>query len=208
MSSFEGLARVIAGRGLFCSLYTDRGSHYFETPVAGGKVDKDNPTQVGRALAQLGIEHIPAYSPEARGRCERAFGTLQDRLPKEMRLHRITTVEAANRFITEVYLPDHNARFAVPPEQPDSAFIPDRAGAWRDILCVHEERVVGNDNTVRYRNLILQLPQSPLRRHFVKAKVRVHHYPDDSLALFHGPRCLARYTPEGTFLTHANQKAA
>jgi transposase len=208
MSSFEGLAQVIARHGLFCSLYTDRGSHYFETPVAGGKVDKDKPTQVGRALAQLGIEHIPAYSPEARGRCERAFGTLQDRLPKELRLHRITTIEAANRFIAEVYLPEHNARFAVPPEQPDSAFVPDRTAAYREILCVHEERVVGNDNTVRYQNLVLQLPPSPLRAHFVKAKVRVHHYTDDSLALFHGPRCLARYTAQGALLSHANQQAA
>src|SRR5713226_7237694 len=105
MSSFAGLRDVIAQYGLFCSLYTDRGSHYFETPVAGGKVDPDRPTQVGRALKQLGIEHIAAYSPEARGRSERMFATLQDRLPKELQLAGITTLEAANRFIAEVYLP-------------------------------------------------------------------------------------------------------
>ena len=180
MSSFLGLREVIAKHGLFCALYTDRGSHYFETPVAGGKVDKDNPTQVGRALAQLAIQHIPAYSPEARGRSERMFGTLQDRLPKELRLAGITTLEAANRFIAEVYLPAHNARFAVKPTQPGSAFVPDPAGIWRNSLCVQEERVVGNDNTVRYHRLTLQLPQSPLRPHFVKATVRVHHYPDET----------------------------
>jgi transposase len=207
MSSFLGLRDVVAKQGLFCALYTDRGSHYFETPVAGGRVDKHSPTQVGRALAQLGIEHIPAYSPEARGRSERMFGTLQGRLPKELKLAGITTLEAANRFIAEVYLPAHNARFAVKPEQPGSAFVPDLAGAWRDILCVQEERVVGNDNTVRYHRLTLQLPPSPLRPHFVKATVRVHHYSDETLAIFHGPRCLARYTADGQLLDHARRAA-
>jgi len=207
MSSFAGLRDVIATHGLFCSLYTDRGSHYFETPVAGGKVDKTMPTQVGRALAQLRIEHIPAYSPEARGRSERMFGTLQGRLPQELKLAGIATLEAANRFIAEVYLPAHNARFAVEPAQPGSAFVPDPAGIWRDILCVQEERIVGNDNTVRYHRLILQLPQSPLRPHFVKAKVRVHHYPDETLAIFHGPRCLARYAGDGQLLDHARRAA-
>jgi transposase len=200
MSSFQGLREVIARCGLFCSLYTDRGSHYFNTPEAGGKVDDDDLTQVGRALVQLGIAHIPAYSPEARGRSERMFSTLQDRLPKELRLAGITTLAAANRFIAEVYLPQHNARFAVPAAEPGSAFVADIAGYWRDILCVQEERTVGNDNTVRYRKLSLQLPQSPLRRHFVKVRVRVHHYPDDTLAVFHGPRCLARYSPDGQLL--------
>ena len=200
MSSFSGLREVIARHGLFCTLYTDRGSHYFETPVAGGKVDKDKPTQVGRALAKLGIEHIAAYSPEARGRSERMFSTLQERLPKELKLAGITTIEAANRFIAEVYLPDHNARFVVEPIEPGSAFVPDPASAWRDILCVREDRVVDRDNTVRYHGLVLQLPQSPLRRHFVKVAVRVHHYPGDTLAIFHGPRCLARYSGDGQVL--------
>ena len=119
MSSFSGLLEVIGDHGLPCSFYTDRAGHYFHTAEAGGKVDKTKPTQVGRALAQLGIEHIPAYSPEARGRSERAFATLQDRLVKELKLAGITTIEDANRFIAEVYLPDHNARFAKPlPAQP------------------------------------------------------------------------------------------
>ena len=149
MSSFRAPAEVIGAQGLPCALYTDRASHYFFTPKAGEKVAKDQLTQVGRALAQLGIEHIPAYAPEARGRSERAFGTLPDRLPTELELAGITTVEAANRFIREVYLPDHNARFAVPPEHPETAFVADLAGVHRDILCVQEERGVSNDNTVR-----------------------------------------------------------
>lgn len=213
MSSFAALRAVVAAHGLFCSLYTDRGSHYFTTPEAGGKVDENDLTQVGRALAQLGIEHIAAYSPEARGRSERMFGTLQDRLPKELRLAGITTLEAANRFIAEVYLPQHNARFALAAAEPGSAFVPDPAGHWRDILCVQEERIVGNDNTVRYRKFSLQLPQSPLRPHFVKVRVRVHHYPDDTLAIFHGPRRLASYRADGQLLPagtndHAQARAA
>jgi transposase len=202
LSTFRALAEVIAGHGLPCALYTDRASHYFVTPKAGEKVAKDQLTQVGRALGQLGIEHIPAYSPEARGRSERAFGTLQDRLPKELQLAGITTLAAANRFLRETYLSEHNARFAVAPEQPETAFVTDRAGAHRDLLCVQEERVVGNDNCVRYRGLSLQIPPSPLRPHFVKVRVRVHDYPDGTLAIFHGPRCLARYRADGSPLDH------
>jgi transposase len=208
MSSFLALAEVIAAQGLPCALYTDRASHYFFTPKAGEKVAKDQLTQVGRALAQLGIEHIPAYAPEARGRSERAFGTLQDRLPKELQLAGIATVEAANRFLGEVYLSEHNARFAVTPEHPETAFVADRAGVHRDILCVQEERVVGNDNTVRYRGLSLQIPPSPIRPHFVKLRVRVHDYPDGTLAIFHGPRRLARYRADGGPLDHDQPLAA
>jgi len=208
MSSFLALAEVIAAQGLPCALYTDRASHYFFTPKAGEKVAKDQLTQVGRALAQLGIEHIPAYAPEARGRSERAFGTLQDRLPKELQLAGIATVEAANRFLGEVYLSEHNARFAVTPEHPETAFVADRAGVHRDILCVQEERVVGNDNTVRYRGLSLQIPPSPIRPHFVKVRVRVHDYPDGTLAIFHRPRCLARYRADGSLLDRDQPLAA
>ena len=199
-SSFAGLLEVVAAKGLFCALYTDRASHYFHTPEAGGKVDKSKLTQLGRALAQLGIEHIAAYSPEARGRSERAFATLQDRLVKELKLAGITTVEAANRFIAEVYLPDHNARFAKPPEQPESAFVLASLEQVQDILCRQEERVVGNDNTVSYLGLSLQIPPSPMRPHFVRARVRVHEYPDGTLAIFHGPRRLASYSADGSLI--------
>src|SRR6266436_2949785 len=139
-SSFRGLREVIERHGLFCALYTDRGSHYFYTPEAGGKVSKTRPTQVGRALAQLGIEHIAAYSPEARGRSERAFRTLQDRLPKELALAGITAVEAANRWLAETYIPQYNAAFAVAAEQEGSGFVHDRTVASTDMRCIQEER--------------------------------------------------------------------
>lgn len=194
MSSFAGLIETIAARGLFCSLYTDRGSHYFHTPEAGGKVAKDTSTQVGRALAQLGIDHIAAYSPQARGRSERMFRTLQDRLPKELRLAGISDdIAAANRFIRELYLPAHNARFSVAPVETGAAFVPVERAQWRDILCVQEERTVAPDNTVAWNGQRLQIPKHPARAHFVRAKVRVHQYPDGELAIFHGPRCLARW---------------
>jgi transposase len=207
MSTFLGLEAVIAERGLFCSLYADRGSHYWHTPEAGGPVDKDNPTQVGRALKQLGIELIPAYSPEARGRSERMFGTLQKRLPQELRVAGMTAMEAANRFLEEVYLPRHNACFARTPEDAGSAFVP-FAGNLEDILCIQEERVVGNDNTVRYKNRTLQIPADRHRHHYVKATVRVHEYPDGSLAVFHGPRRLATYSADGSFVDGSDRQAA
>ena len=199
-STFRALAEVIARQGLFCALYTDRGSHYFHTPKAGGKVSRRHPTQVGRALAQLGIEHIAAYSPEARGRSERLFRTLQDRLPKEMRLAGITTLEAANRWLADTYMAEHNRRFALAAEQPGTAFVPDSRHAARDILAIQEERLVGNDNTVRWRRLVLQIPPSPLRPHFVRAKLRVHEYPDATIAVFLGPHCLARYDHKGQLI--------
>ncbi len=205
MSSFQGLAEVIQAKGLFCSLYTDRAGHYWHTPEAGGKVDKDNPTQVGRACAQLGIELIAAYSPEARGRSERMFGTLQKRLPQELRLAGITDMASANRFLEEIYLSQHNARFTRPAA--GSAFVP-FTGDPAEILCRQEERVVSNDNTVRYKGLALQIPADRHRHHYVKATVRVHEYPDRTLAVFHGPRCLARYTEDATPIKSSQRQAA
>ena len=198
-----------------CSLYADRAAHYWHTPKAGGKVDKDNPTQVGRALQQLGIELIAAYSPEARGRSERMFGTLQKRLPQELRLAGITTRQDANRFLKEVFWPAHNARFARPAEAAGSAFVA-FAGNLTDILSLQEERVVAgvpaDRQPVRYKNAVsLQIvggrpPGAP--GHYVKARVRVHEYPDGHLAVFHGPRCLARYTAEGELIEKPKRRAA
>lgn len=208
-STFRGLLDVFGARGLPSSFYTDRGSHYFFTPKAGEVVDKHRLTQVGRALDRLGIEHIPAYSPEARGRSERMFGTLQNRLPKELKLAGIGDMDGANRFIREVYLPAHNARFARPPAIADSAFVTVRDPAGlADILCVEEERVVARDNTVAYERLKLQLPQSRVRAHYVKARVKVRAYPDGTLAVFHGPRLLARYDAAGQVITGGNLKVA
>jgi transposase len=195
-STFRALKDVFGTHGLPMSLYTDRGAHYFYSPEAGA-IDRKQPTQVGRALAQLGVEHIGAYSPQARGRSERAFLTLQDRLVKELWLAQITSIEPANAFIREVYLPAHNARFAAPQAQPGSAFTPIPGVDLDEILCVQEERQVQNDNCVSYRTLKLQIPPSPLRPHFVKARVKVHVYADGSHALFHGPRCIGRYDQKG-----------
>jgi transposase len=207
MSTFRGLGEVIAGHGLFCSLYADRASHCWHTPEASGKVDKDNPTQVGRALTRLGIELIAAYSPEARGRSERMFGTLQKRLPQELRLAGIGTMEDANRFLDEVFWPAHNARFARAAEDTASAFVP-FAGALEDILCVQQERVVSGDNTVRYKGRTLQIPADRHRHHYVKARVRVHEYPDGGLAVFHGPRRLARYSAAGLAIEDTDEQQA
>jgi hypothetical protein len=196
-SSFQGLREVVADHGLFCSLYSDRGSHYFFTPEAGGKVSKTVLTQVGRALSQLGIEHIAAYSPQARGRSERVFLTLQDRLPKEFKLAGICTVTAANKWLRDSFIADYNAQFAVVAEQEGSAFVADAAGAWREILCIQEDRIVGNDNTVKWEGLSLQLPPSRLRQHFAKTTVKVHAYPDATLAVLWGPHRLADYDASG-----------
>ena len=207
-SSFQGVAEVIESHGLFCSFYSDRGSHYWTTPEASGKVDKDHPTQFGRAMKQLGIEMIAAYSPEARGRSERAFGTHQGRLPQELRLAGITTMAAANRYLSEVYLPAFNAQFMHPAREQGTAFVPWIGGNLADILCEHYERTVGNNNCVRYENLSLQLPVAEHRCHFVKAKVRVHLYADGNLAVFHGPRRLADYTSAGKLIDKNLKQAA
>jgi hypothetical protein len=195
MSSFLGLAETIGRHGLFGALYTDRAAHYFIT--RNGKVDKTQPTQVGRALSQLGITHIPSYSPQARGRMERVFGTLQNRLPQELRLARITTLAAANRYLTQRFVPDYNARFAVPAAEPGSAFVPYVGRPIEEVLCVQEDRVVGADNCVSWRRRALQIPPQRHRQHYVRATVRVHEYRDGSLAIFDGPRCLARFDGKG-----------
>jgi transposase len=199
-STLRALREVIEAHGLFCSLYTDRGSHYFHTPKAGEAVSKTQHTQVGRALSHLGIEHIAAYSPQARGRSERAFRTLQDRLPKELRLAGISAVEVANRWLGEHYIGAYNNAFAIAPAQEGTAFVPDREGAWREILCVIEERTVGNDNTIAWQGRRLQLPASRLRPHFVKATVRVHQYPDKTVSVFLGPHRLASFAGDGALL--------
>ena len=196
-STFRALLEVFSRHGLPLSLYTDRGSHYFYTAEVGGKVDRSQLTQVGRALAHLGVEHIAAYSPQARGRSERLFQTLQDRVPKELALAGIATMDQANAWLRDTYIPAHNARFAIKAEQEGSAFVAVPGLDLAELLCVQEERVVGNDNCVSFLNRKLQIPESPLRPHFVKATVKVHQYPGGGLAVFHGRRCLGRYDNKG-----------
>lgn len=202
-SSFQGVEEVIRKRGLFCSLYVDRGSHYFYTPKAGEKVDKSRDTQFGRAMKQLGIELIPAYSPEARGRSERMFGTLQGRLPNELRLAGVTDMQQANRFLAEKFIPQFNLRFKVKPQEDGSVFVPwiGSSCSVEDILCLHEQRIVNRDNTVAYKNKLLQLPKDKYRYSYHKAVVKVHEYGDGSMAVFYGHRCLAGYRANGGLKT-------
>lgn len=198
-SSFQGVKETIEKQGLFCSLYTDRGSHYWHTPKAGGKVDKNNLTQFGRAMSQLGIEMIAAYSPEARGRSERLFGTVQQRIPKELKLEEITTIEQANCYLRDVYWPKHNEKFSCAAKEETTAFVPwfNSGRQLKDILCIQEKRRVNRDNTVSYKAMSLQIPKQQNRCHFIKANVCVHEYEDKSLALFHGPLKLAEYDKKG-----------
>jgi len=207
-SSFRGMRDVIDAHGLCCSFYSDRGSHYWLTSEAGGKVDRENPTQFGRAMKQLGIDMIAAYSPQARGRSERAFKTHQGRLPQELALAGITDMAQANRYLATVYLPAFNAEFALPAMMGGTAFVPWIGGSLDDILCEQFERTVGPDNCVRFDNLILQIPADQYRCHYVKTKVRVNRYANGALALFHGPRGLAYFTPDGKPIIDDLQQAA
>jgi transposase len=208
-SSFEGVRAVIEQRGLFCSLYTDRASHYWNTPEAGGPVDKANLTQFARAMKQLGVEMIPAYSPEARGRSERAFRTHQGRLPKELKALGITTLAAANRYLTEAYRPAFNDEFQQPAKDDGSAFVALRdPGMLDDILCQEYERVVRRDNCVRFDGLTLQIPPDRHRCHYIKAKVKVRRHLDGAISISHGPRRLARYSAQGEVLNNELPAAA
>ena len=208
-SSFHGIGQTVARYGLFASLYTDRGSHYFTTPKAGEKVDKLNVTEVGRALKQLGIEHIAAYSPEARGRSERAFQTHQGRLPQELARAGVTDMGAANRYLEQCYRPAHNREFCVPSTLPGSAWVPFISGSLPDVLCEHHERSVGNDNCVSFEGMSLQIPADEYRYHYARTRVRVHRYVDGTLALLHGPRKLASYDAKGQLnTTQEVQRAA
>ena len=206
-SSFAGVEETIVKKGLFCSLYTDRGSHYWHTPEAGGRVDKVNLTQFGRAMKQLGVSMIPAYSPEARGRSERMFRTHQDRLPKELAKHGITTMDAANQYLRKSYRSGFNAEFSCEPREPATAFVPYIGTELRDILCEQYERTVGNDNCVHFDNYILQIPADRYRFNYVKTKVRVHRYRDGMLGVFHGPRKLATYDRQGKIIAVLKKKA-
>jgi len=194
-SSFRGMRDVIEAHGLPSSFYSDRGSHYWHTPKAGGKVDKENLTQFGRAMKHLGIEMIPAYSPEARGRCERMFSTHQERLPKELAAAGITDMDAANVYLQDKYMPAFNHEFAVKPTMEARAFVKWFGGSLDDILCEQFERTVAKDNTVSFEGRVLQIPSDEYRNHYVRTRVRVHSYLDGSLAIFHGPRKLADFPP-------------
>jgi hypothetical protein len=191
------LKECVAKHGVFCSLYTDRGSHFFLTKKAGEKIDKNCLTQIGRALKELGVTHIPAYSPQARGRSERLFSTLQGRLPKELRLRGIKTKEAANEFIKTTYIRRHNTRFKVAPPQEGTAFVPvPYMTDLNKVFCFKHERTVASDNTISFKQRVFQIPESPLRCSFAKCKVTVYEHLDGSVTIGYGPHILDFYSPQ------------
>jgi len=191
------LKRVVEQRGLFCSLYSDRGSHMAWTPKAGEPVDPQRPTQIGRALKQLGIDLILAYSPQARGRCERLFGTWQGRLPQEFRLRQITTLEAANDFLRQDWPELHNASFRVQAEQSGTAFLPYLGKDLEKIFSQQQERVVDNDNTVRFEGRCLQIPQQTFRFSLARCRVLVCQHLDQTLSVHYGHHVLGNYDADG-----------
>jgi len=197
------LRHVLVTWGLPMALYTDRAHWAVHTPVAGGAADRTKLTQVGRALAQLGIEHILGYSPQARGRSERMNGTLQGRLVNELRVAGITTVAAANRSLRERFLPDFNAEFRRPPADPVPAFVPLGGVDLEQILCHQEERVVARDNTVVLDGVLLQLAKQPGRRSCAGLRVLVRRHLDGRHSVWLGSRCLGRYDARGRVLTPA-----
>jgi len=207
-----GLREVIGKQGLFCALYSDRGSHFFVTPKAGEKVDKHRLTQVGRALKELGVQMIPAYSPQARGRSERSFGTWQGRLPQELRLAAITTLEGANRFLREHYIATFNQKFAVAAAEKGTAFRRTTRSDLDWIFTVQTERVVAKDNTVAITDRNWQLEKSRFRNSLAGSTVTIHEHLDGMVSIRYGPHVVGRYgTPEsggkgGSVETVENQK--
>ena len=208
MTVMAGLWEVIERKGLFCALYSDRGSHFWLTPKAGGKVDTHRPTQVGRALRELGVRMIPAYSPQARGRSERSFGTWQGRLPQELRLRGIATLEAANRFLREHYIAEFNRRFQVAAAQRGTAFVACPRKDLDLVFSLRFERAVNKDNTVSFQNLALQIEPVAWRGTLAGCQIAVHQHLDGTLSLTYGPHRLGRYTAQGSRIeTAPNTKA-
>ncbi len=192
-----GLREVIEQQGLFCALYSDRASHFFLTPKADEPVDHTRLTQVGRALRELGVQMIPAYSPQARGRSERGFGTWQGRLPPELRLRKITTPEAANRFLREEYVKEFNRRFSVKATERGTAFVPARRKELDLVFSLQHERVVARDNTVSFANRVWQLERSKIRATLAGCRVTVHEHLDQTISITFGPHRVGRYTADG-----------
>ena len=209
-SSFLGIREAVQAKGLFCSLYTDRAPRYWTTPEAGGKVDKANPTQFGRALAsELGIEMIPAYSPEARGRSERAFRTHQGRLPRELALAGITDMESANRYIREVYMPRFNAEFARPPREAGSAFVPMADPGRLDTIEVRGARVDGGARQLRgLRGPGAATAERPAPSALHEGAGEGQATLDGHLSVWHGPRLLQGYGPDGGPVSESLSEAA
>src|SRR5271165_977404 len=201
-----GLRAVIEQKGLFCALYSDRGAHFWLTPKSGGKVDYERPTQVGRAMKELGVQMIPSYSPQARGRSERNFSTWQGRLPQELRLRRIRTLDAANAFLREHYIAEFNRRFQVASAQSGSAFVPYRHRNLEMIFTQRFERTVDRDNTVRFHNLVMQIELAEWRPTLAGCKVIIHQHLDQTLTLMIAGHRVGHYSAEGKLVTLLTKK--
>src|SRR5262250_1909238 len=204
LTVMAGLKEVIERKGVFCALYSDRGSHFWLTPKAGGKIDPHRLTQVGRALRELGVQMIPAYSPQARGRSERNFGTWQGRLPQELRLRKIGSVEAANRFLREDYIDEFNGHFQVPAAQRGSAFVRRSSKDLNLIFALQFQRTVNRDNTVSVQNLRLQIEPVGWRATLAGCSVTVHQHLDGTFTITHGPQHLGHYSAEGVSMEREN----
>jgi len=191
-----GLRTVIEQQGVFCALYSDRASHFFLTPKAGEPVDHHRLTQVGRALRELGIQMIPAYSPQARGRSERGFSTWQGRLPPELRAQQIKTLEPANRFLREQYVQQFNQRFSKPASQRGTAFVPLRRKDLDLVFSLQHERVVARDNTVSFANKTWQLERCKLRATLAGCRVTIHEHLDKTISITFGPHLVGRYNAQ------------
>lgn len=205
-SVMAALKAVVEERGVFCSLYSDRASHFVYTETAGRGPQRRVRTQVGRALEQLGVELIPANSPQARGRCERLYGTFQGRLPQELRLRGVSSIEDANRFLREIYVPEHNVKFSVVAAQEGTAFVPCTGADLEKIFSHQEERVVGNDNTVVFGKLHLQIVPQTFRFSLARCRVLVCRHLDRTLTVHYGPHRLGRYDPQGLLLDGVKTK--
>jgi transposase len=196
-----GLRAVIEQKGLFCALYSDRASHFFLTPKTGEPVDHNRVTQVGRALRELGIQLIPAYSPQARGRSERGFGTWQGRLPQELRLRGLTTIDGANQFLRAHYISEFNQRFMVKAAERGTAFVPLKRKDLDLVFSLQHERVVARDNTVSFAQRSWQLERTKLRGTLAGCRVVVHEHLDDTLSITFGPHVVGRYQTEAVEMT-------
>ena len=195
------LREVLATKGLFCALYSDRASHFFLTPKAGEAVDHDRLTQVGRAMRELGVKLIPAYSPQARGRSERGFGTWQGRLPQELRVRGLSTLEEANRFLRETYYGEFNQRFSVAASERGTAFVPLRRKDLDLVFSVQHERVVARDNTVSFANKVWQLERSKLRATLAGCRVTMHQHLDETVSITFGPHLVDRFQADGQVMS-------
>ena len=198
VTGMAGLKEVVERQGLFCALYSDRGSHFWLTPKAGEGVDKQRLTQVGRAMRELGIQMVPGYSPQARGRSERSFGTWQGRLPQELRLRGIKTMEQANRFLRQEYIGEFNRGFQVAATESGSAFVALAGQDLERIFSLQHTRVVNRDNTVQFENLCLQIEPVQWRGTLAGCQVTVHQHLDGTLSLSYGQHRLGGYTAQGT----------